>query len=588
MVVDQWLVDNRSRHGILELEHAVAEQAAGLPQMGTLMSKRWIAVRDKLKEIDEPQISYEHYKEICGRFGLDETATRTLAQLLHDLGYIVYFADDEGLRDMLVLQPEWLTKAIGYVLEDEETRRHGGELEHRRLIDIWQAPGRESYPASYHPYFLRLMEKFDVSYRIPDSDKSLVGQLVPYKRPRRAHLDGKEQLREQSLICILSEEAPGLIAWLTVRTYRFSTSTHWRRGTLLEHRAYASLALIELTADRELRLKVRAPSPIYMFSILRDTVEDLLQRRWPGLRYELFIPCPNKLTDNQPCTGLFKIKTLERLQDKGRSEVLCNDCVEDVDLSLLLTGFAIPSGPLTQRLQGWETQLGRIEKGLSVLDVRTENIESLAADAAFDIRVALKALSAEVTDCPRLFTIEAIKDSGWDPRRLWRNQYRLHLWCEHPGHEHRCDHPGYVFKETREWLQQAAPYIRAVAQLMRLLPVASAVVGVLSVDPKQPHEIEFKRIIAEINLMNRLSERMRAPGSGSLEIINSGSATAEGEGLRAFRELLYKLDVSKSFAGLRRVLTVAGDYLWICPAHYSTYDPGLPEIDPTKKRQASE
>jgi internalin A len=577
MVVGQWLIDNKSGRGIFELKQAIAEHVADLPQMGMLMSKRWISVRERLQATHQPQIKFRSYARICAQHRLDEAAVTTLAQLLHDLGYIVHYGDDEGLRDVLVLKPEWLTKAIGYVLEDEETRAQGGELEHRRLVDIWQAPGKESYPREYHPYFLRLMEKFDVSYRISDSDRSLVGQLVPYKRPLQADLISSKALREQSLVCKLSDEAPGLIAWLIVRTYRFSTGNHWRRGTLLEHGAYASFALFELTAPCELRLRVSAPSPIYMFSILRDTVEDLIRRRWPGLKYELFAPCPTKLQDNSPCPGLFKLTALEDLLNLGRTQLLCYECYKDVSITLLLTGLAIPLVPLSERLKIWERQLDRIEDNLRVVDARTENIESLAAEAAFDIRVVLKALSVEVKDCPRLFTLEAMKDGGWDARRLWRNRYRLYMWCEHPGQEHRCDHPGYIFSESREWLERAAPYINALSKIMRILPVAGAVAGVLAVDPKQVHEVELKRIRAEIELMHNIAGVIGVP-SYVPGRATSNVAITEGQGLRAFRELIFKLDATKSFAGLRRVLNESGQYLWVCPIHYDIYDPGLPEL----------
>jgi transposase-like protein len=152
--------------------------------MGELISERWIAARDDLKGRPDPQISYDGFASVCARHGLDETQTATLAGLLHDLGHIIHYAEDEGLRDVVVLQPEWLTKAIGYVLEDRKTEATGGVLSHARLKTIWQDPtGEESYPSVYHPYFLRLMEKFDVSYRIPDEDASLVAQLVRYQEP---------------------------------------------------------------------------------------------------------------------------------------------------------------------------------------------------------------------------------------------------------------------------------------------------------------------------------------------------------------------------------------------------------------------
>ena len=62
----------------------------------------------------------------------------TLAALMHDLGQIIYYGDDEGLQDFVVLNPEWLTTAISYVLRDDPTRQAGGILDHARLRDIWQ------------------------------------------------------------------------------------------------------------------------------------------------------------------------------------------------------------------------------------------------------------------------------------------------------------------------------------------------------------------------------------------------------------------------------------------------------------------
>ena len=40
---------------------------------------------------------------------------------MHDLGLVIYYDEDEGLKDVVVLNPEWLTKAISYVLDDRVT-----------------------------------------------------------------------------------------------------------------------------------------------------------------------------------------------------------------------------------------------------------------------------------------------------------------------------------------------------------------------------------------------------------------------------------------------------------------------------------
>ena len=63
--------------------------------------------------------------------------TDTLAHLMHNLGYIVHYSDDEELRNDVILKPEWLTKAIGFVLEDRATADSEGILPDNHLYSVW-------------------------------------------------------------------------------------------------------------------------------------------------------------------------------------------------------------------------------------------------------------------------------------------------------------------------------------------------------------------------------------------------------------------------------------------------------------------
>ena len=239
MLAGSFEIDSFTEAGIPKLRTAIALQAAKLPQMGQLISPRWTAARDKVLALaeTEPQILYEQFVQVCELEGMTKPEIVTLAKLMHDLGHIVYYGDDEGLRGIVVLNPEWLTKAISYVLEDKYTREAGGVLDHARLKEIWQDRNDESaYPAKYHPYFLRLMEKFDVCYRLEgDEHRSLVAQLVPHQRPSlpwQSNTFLPVGTRRLALVCRLSEWVPGLISWLTVRHHRASTGLHWRRASL--------------------------------------------------------------------------------------------------------------------------------------------------------------------------------------------------------------------------------------------------------------------------------------------------------------------------------------------------------------------
>ena len=557
-------VDNEDGSGIEELRAEIARQAAQLPQMGEIVSASWQAARAELLELPEAHIAYHRFASICAGHGLEGDATRALARMLHHLGLVIYYDEDDGLRDIVVLQPEWLTKAISYVLEDPLTRDANGVLDHRRLPEIWNTDALGGYEARDHPYFLRLMEKFDVSYRIPETQQSLVGQLVPYERPQLPWSTG-DRMRTLSLRCQLSEPVDGLIGWLTVRHHRFSAGVHWRRGVFLEHGTWGSQALLEMVGPRQLALTVAAPSPNGFFSILLDGIEHLIDERWDGLAYELLVPCKGTLADGSPCPESFKYRLLVRDREEGDEEARCAECRARFDISELLTGFAPVRGSLHAELQAIHERIG--ELGVDV--------QAQTSEIAKHVRLILRAVNAEVPDCPRLFTLVPDTSKGAKALKFWDTRSRLTLWCEHADHEHPWSEASYELNQSKEWATRLAPYAAIVVKTLQVIvPVATAGLGVGMA------EKELTSITDELALMKTVVETLPAPAADGPAYGDDtdGLTKAEGAGLRALRALLAEKDKASVFGGLRRRQTPGGDFVWICPQHIHEYDPGLPVL----------
>ncbi len=573
IVVGYFAVDSESGRGLNELRKAIAEQAAQLPQMGELLSNRWIEARRDLLANKTAYISRAAFERQCASRGLSEQEAATLGSLLHDLGHIVHYSNDEGLRDLVVLRPEWLTKAIGYVLEDENTRSRAGILPHRELVRIWaDSSTSHAYPIEYHPYFLRLMEKFDVSYRLPGEHASLVAQLVPYWRPRRVWETSVAPIPNRRgvlrAICRTAEEAPGLISWLTVRNHRFSTGVHWRRGVVLRHEAYRCDAVFELMVNnKDLRLTVSGPAPDFFFHVLKDGIEELIARRWKGLPYTFLVPCSKQTEDGRRCSGLITFKSLLLFRQRQEPRIICSTCANWSDVSALLTGFGNEASSLDVALQ-------RIQQVQRAAASQLTRIEVTAAETARQVRSVGKMLSAEVTDCPRLFTLIPTNRSRALRTISPRQHLRITLWCEELGQEHPCTDASYEFRPTKEWVNTVGPYVRFVASLLRLLvPVGGAVYAtILSED-------ELKEVRSEIDLTKVLADKFPRVETEKSDI-QHGMTKAEGAGLRALRALLLKLDPANRFGDLRRAGTASGDLIWVCPRHYRLYDPGLPNLSP--------
>ncbi|MER7459124.1 COR domain-containing protein [Micromonospora sp. NPDC126480] len=581
VLAGHYAISNRTQDGLDDLRRAISAEAARLPQMGQRLSTRWVKARNAILEraAERPQIPYSDFVQICADHGVRESEMVTLAEFMHDLGQIIYYGDDEGLRDVVVLNPEWLTKAIGYVLEDKVTREAKGILDHNRLSEIWGVDRDDGivYSQVYYPYFLRLMEKFDVSYRLEsDENRSLVAQLVPHERPVlpwEVTTAVASDCRAITLVCELSEPAPGLIAWLTVRHHDASTGKYWRSGVFLRHpiQSYDSEAILELTGETKLLLQVRAPSPDMFFNVLRDSIENLIRRRWPGLGYQLYIPCPGALQDNTPCPAQFPLKGLLSFRERGGSVQNCLACQSDHSVSQLLTGFATPPTQLQPELERLHQEMSRVSKDVS-------HISILASETAGSVRRLIKAVATEVTDCPRLFTISPQARTIPERLRLASDGYRIVLWCEHPGAWHPWARAAYNVRKPKKWLIEVGPYARLIFKTLRLVvPVATGAVGVALT--KEHLELASQEFALMNTLVDKLPERVGLDFEEEKELEDTkGLTLAQGQGLRVLRVVLLEEDPTRSFGDLRRVHAASGEYLWVCPTHYSEYDPGLPVI----------
>ena len=72
----------------------------------------WLDIRTILESLESNYISAEDYLNICNQYGLSNKRGLFLSQYFHDLGVLLHFQDDNLLRNILFLKPEWATNAV--------------------------------------------------------------------------------------------------------------------------------------------------------------------------------------------------------------------------------------------------------------------------------------------------------------------------------------------------------------------------------------------------------------------------------------------------------------------------------------------
>ncbi len=589
MIVASLTVDSSSGIGYDELERRIVEQSLLLDHMGMPWPDSWSQAKDKLLEIanETPQIRWVEFVKICFENGVAPDECSTLAELLDHFGHIVYWGDDPTIRDLVILQPEWLTKAISAVLEDEPTRHAGGVLKYAEVERIWgQGEVDDDLLPDHHPFFLRLMERFDVSYRIEGEFSAIVGQLLPHARPPSvaAFMERVTDLPSLHAICRLSEEPPGVMPWMVVRTNRdwLSPTVHWRRGICLERARYQSHALIEQVDPLRLDISVWAPAPDYFFHVILDTFERLAER-WPGLAWELLMPCPETGSAPVRCTGSFPLSTLRKARHLGRESVTCHVCLSEVDVVGLLTGFrgfgaTVEESSLTNELRGIAGHLESLQLQLSDVQRTTSLNLSSTVDIADGLRGLFRFFSHETIDTPRLVSFERLEQRKFNPKKFFQERFRAHLWCEHEDDRHRVG--SYDFTASREWWVEASTYVKYAQLILRGVPVVRALADVsLAGGDEDLERADLARLGGEIHLMTAIGDiNVIAPEQAALREFQTEHDLLRA-GARRVRALLLDLDTSATYHGLQRTpITPTGEFFWVCDKHMKNYDPGLPAL----------
>ncbi len=504
-------VDNESGHGIDILRSIIVDQVQTLGQADQHWPQAYDNLSQALDTHPEPQISWSELTTTAQRFGLDANEAETTVIQLAVAGRLTYFKD-AVLDGRVILEPDWLTAAISYVLKDQTTRANGGVITQQRLAELWTNPPPAAdgsaalveFKRSDVPFLIELMHHYGVAFRLPPPNDNalLVSQMIPPTRPPVDTLGipstPDHVLRRIRVELGTSASRPSLIPGLTSRAHYYTTGIWWQNGVAFHEPDHPAWALAELSPDRSaltLTLTVTGPRPEPLFSHLRGAIEDRLSE-WPGLTPTYRVLCPVN-TPTGPCNGSWLHHDLITKHEMNITTEVCTTCRNpDLPIAQLLGHLptATIAATVNQHRHTLATRFGHddLDTLLTALQTATETIvtevqtshteldhalgtgfANAATDHYTQTRAVLEFLGQEIVDTPRLVSIHPPDEHPptLNPRTWFNQTWHLRLWCEHPGHEHPVD-TFWSFTRPRSWYEQAAPYLKWAALALRVTPLA--------------------------------------------------------------------------------------------------------------------
>ena len=224
--------------------------------------------------------------------------------------------------------------------------------------------------------------------------------------------------------------------------------------------------------------------------------------------------------------------------------------------SLLAEGFA-----------DTRSRLEELRQHNLVLDQNLKRIMSQVEDA---FRGVMQTITDEGKDGPRLFSLEPVDRSKFNPNGWVKKKFRVTLWCEHTHLPlpllNKNDKEGvYEFDVTREWFATAAPFLKVLTGALSLmLPVA------ISAAKLSLGEAAYKRLERQLDFGKSCAEAMLNATEKTAEwliekdgpeVDRTGVIRAHGGVLREFQTWLKKED--PGFGDLRKVLNKQKEFLWV-------------------------
>ena len=549
-IIGNFAVNNQRGDGIAEFKSALAKQTAELPLMGEDWPKNWMDAADAIRALDDLHAPPAFLRQLMDDCGVPEDRHGFVLGALDELGDILYYGDDDELRDLVILKPQWLSQEIAKVLDSEEVAENRGIFTRKLAQEYWA-----EYDQSMRRHFLRLMEKFDLSYRIAGSDdESLVVERLQFDPPEEyrekwSAKSDEPDCRELAIRYRFSTLPPGIPTWFIARANRFTMVLHWRRGALFQQKDETHLGLVEADAHaREIRLTVRGAAPGDFFNLLKGGLE-LTHNRYEGLEPEKLIPCPGH--DGVPCPHEFNLKHLEmRLSD---GNIQCPESGQDMKIGELLLGWYVSPDPNSNDL----------------IAELADGFKNFHEEYGHDQEIALQRERSKIkSEAPGLIVMRPVA-SGKTRRAVVGKKMQMHLCCEYPGEQHTLpEEKPYGIDISAEWMQAAAPYLRGTFKVLKFVaPFVAPGIGLND-------EVMAKDLKFDLQMMDKIAAKFPEINiDADPDLGGRGKETRmEGADMRKLQAWLEEEDPKRHYQSLVRILTPEGHYFWLCPHHAAEFD----------------
>jgi len=600
---------------IPKLQNKLMSMAKELDVVGT----PWIGSYERAENLIKSKmdrginhITRERLNEVFKESGIPDDSFDSMARIFGDMGVITHFPDRKELKEFIVLNPEWLTKAISLVMEHKELDDSRGEFDTDWLEGLWEKDKR--FKGMFKKFY-QCMKEFELCYPLEQYERpnlNLAPLRFSHLKPVIPWSDNTKSKERRIRFKFNINPPAGIMSRFIVKTHHMIArpddtpkGIFWFNGVFLRtgKGTMSSEALCEFNKDdKTFTIIVRSAYPQEMIEKLSGFAVAVFSF-FKGLLPERFYGCVHE--DDTRCKG-YHSESKIKFHLTQKRKFLCEAGYHEVDPVFLVTGqssFSVPCY-VEEKLSilfmekmvetpVWVEKFGHgLEPVMRRLDKILGNQEIMISNQTYFIqyirqqhRELLNELDLMLDErdfrpIPSIFILSPVDKNKWNPRRFFEQEYIFMPFCEHEGPIHRVDYTA-TFKSPKDWWIKAAPILRVMVKVVTF----SSSVALSGI----PFFLDVTGLKNEMDLMKTLVKNIpRLEGGARSDVsieamedvrrelfhIDPWGRKVEDpyrEARIAVSEILEKVDPvsvkARRFGDLERVKFPDSTYRWLCSKH---------------------
>ncbi len=337
-ILDFHRVSCLNKKGIPGLARSIKHAVSLLPHIGDRLPHSWDEIRSKIHEIKADYISFEDFKEICNI--KEDDKVNFLSSYLNDLGDIIHFQKDFPLKNLVIINPHWLTEAIYVLIHSLKVQQNLGRF---KAEDLEKLLDYKKYPRAKHVEIISLMEKFEICFKVVGSDNQyIIPSLLKSQPPNPKVIEALLKEEEDALRAEFQYKflPSGIIERLLCKMNGFvQGNNYWKYGVILQNENAKALLILN-TLEKKLLLHVTRNIKAPLFQVIQHNINEISTSLNLGVDdIDIMLACNCSDCSVSKSPWMINKKTLQLFLSRKKKSIPCLKSTEEVNIATLLVGF---------------------------------------------------------------------------------------------------------------------------------------------------------------------------------------------------------------------------------------------------------